>query len=161
MPNCIWVFDLMRLCQTALITQSSYSTVKFIKWNPIRPEMFVFLCIDGRKSTSSTSDVDHRPESGPEGYVYLWNGRDVEAVQVPAGEFLIFSFLLLLLLWKHSWIHAWWPWSNLLTRFLILLVNFTVSNLEWNSDGMSLVLMDKDKYCVSYLIEEEMNNSWY
>lgn len=117
MPNCIWIFDLMRLCQTALVTQSSYSTVKLIKWNPVRAEIFVFLCSDGRKSTTTLSDVDHRPEAGPEGYVYLWNGRDVEAIQVPA-------------------------------------VNFTVSNLEWNSDGTSLVLMDKDKYCVSYLIDE-------
>ena len=52
----------------------------------------------------------------------------MEAVQVPAGRssFLIRSYL----------------------------VNFNVYAIEWNSDGTSLVLMDKEKYCVAYLVQE-------
>ena len=36
----------------------------------------------------------------------------------------------------------------------INLVNFQVLSFQWNPDGKSLLLMDKDKFCVSFLIDE-------
>ncbi|KAJ1558724.1 WD repeat-containing protein wrap73, partial [Nowakowskiella sp. JEL0078] len=38
--------------------------------------------------------------------------------------------------------------------FEIPAVNFTVMSFRWNSDGKSIVLMDKDKFCVAFPIEE-------
>ncbi|KAJ3319035.1 WD repeat-containing protein wrap73 [Boothiomyces sp. JEL0866] len=33
-------------------------------------------------------------------------------------------------------------------------VNFNIVDLSWNPDGKSLVLMDKDKFCLSFLVDE-------
>ncbi|KAJ3275834.1 WD repeat-containing protein wrap73 [Terramyces sp. JEL0728] len=33
-------------------------------------------------------------------------------------------------------------------------VNFNVVDLSWNPDGKSLVLMDKDKFCLTFLVDE-------
>ena len=33
-------------------------------------------------------------------------------------------------------------------------VNFCVCSFKWNPDGKSMLLMDKDKFCVCFLIEE-------
>ena len=32
-------------------------------------------------------------------------------------------------------------------------VNFHVNDFKWNHDGKSLVLLDKDKFCLSFLVE--------
>ena len=34
-------------------------------------------------------------------------------------------------------------------------VNFLVSGLQWNPDGKSLLLMDKDKFCVCFMLANE------
>lgn len=35
------------------------------------------------------------------------------------------------------------------------LENFHVSHIEWNPDGRSLVLMDKDKFCIGFPLDED------
>jgi len=35
-------------------------------------------------------------------------------------------------------------------------LNFEVHSMNWNPDGKSIVLMDKDKFCLAFPIEEEM-----
>ena len=57
-------------------------------------------------------------------FVYLWDFKSgCESIQVPAGNILIHP------------------------------VNFTVSSMEWNPDGKSLVIMDKDKFCLAFPIQ--------
>lgn len=33
------------------------------------------------------------------------------------------------------------------------LVNFQVSSFNWSPDGKALALMDKDKFCLSFIVE--------
>ncbi|KAI9202344.1 quinon protein alcohol dehydrogenase-like superfamily [Polychytrium aggregatum] len=37
-------------------------------------------------------------------------------------------------------------------------VNFQVVSLDWNPDGKSLVLVDKDKFCLAFLVDEDGDN---
>lgn len=37
---------------------------------------------------------------------------------------------------------------------MLEIVNFQVINFAWNPDGKSMVLMDKDKFCLAFPIDE-------
>jgi hypothetical protein len=59
------------------------------------------------------------------GLLYLWEENSgCDAIQVPAG----ISF--------------------------IIIVNFNVTNFKWNPDGRSVLLLDKDKFCLSFIVDE-------
>jgi hypothetical protein len=34
-------------------------------------------------------------------------------------------------------------------------INFSVTDLKWNPDGKSLLLMEKEKFCLSFLVDED------
>lgn len=65
-PSSLWLWDVAKLSQIALIQQ--VSPIKMIEWNPLQPERLAFCCSNG--------------------FIYLWDlTYGCEAIQVPAGNF--------------------------------------------------------------------------
>lgn len=59
------------------------------------------------------------------GLLYLWEyGLGCDAIEVPAGN------------------------------YVLTIVSFNIVDLAWNPDGKSLLLMDKDKFCLTFLVDE-------
>ncbi|KAJ3218127.1 WD repeat-containing protein wrap73 [Dinochytrium kinnereticum] len=98
MPNTLWIWDLVNLCQVALIQQ--LQPIKQVKWNPVKPNILVY-----------TNGGSH---------VYVWGGPGLgcEAIEVPT-------------------------------------IDFVVSQLQWSPDGRSVLLMDREKFCLSFLLHDE------
>ncbi|KAJ3117278.1 hypothetical protein HDU96_007317 [Phlyctochytrium bullatum] len=99
MPNTLWIWDLVNLCQVALIQQ--LQPLRHVRWSPLKPNLLAFTC--------------------GAGYLYLWGGPGLgcDAVEIPAVE-------------------------------------FKVLQLKWSPDGRSVLLMDRDKFGLAYLIDDDV-----
>ncbi|KAJ3106075.1 WD repeat-containing protein wrap73 [Phlyctochytrium planicorne] len=69
MPRTVWIWDLVNLCQVALIQQGR--TVRQLKWNPIKPKVLAFTC------------------GGSYFYVYRGPMQGCEPIEVPTLNFNI------------------------------------------------------------------------
>ncbi|KAI8855097.1 hypothetical protein BC829DRAFT_426733 [Chytridium lagenaria] len=98
MPNTLWIWDLVNLCQVALIQQ--LHPIKQVRWNPLRPNLLAYTC------------------GGT--HIYVWGGPGLgcEAIEVPT-------------------------------------IDFSVQQVRWSGEGGSLLLMDKEKFCLAFLLQDE------
>ncbi|KAI8617294.1 WD40-repeat-containing domain protein [Chytriomyces sp. MP71] len=95
-PTALWIWDLTRLAQAALLLQMQ--AVRCVAWNPMRPGVLAVSCGGA--------------------CIYLWEaGTGACAIEVPA-------------------------------------VGFSIVGMQWSPDGRSLVLMDRDKFTVAFLVEK-------
>jgi WD40 repeat protein len=97
MPNVLWIWDIINMCQVALVHQ--LSPIKSVLWNPLKPDLLAYSCGNN--------------------FIYLWGGpsKGCDVIEVPA-------------------------------------VNFMISQFKWSPDGRSLALVDKDKFCLAFMVEE-------
>ncbi|KAJ1528229.1 hypothetical protein HK405_002675 [Cladochytrium tenue] len=119
MPNALWIWDVARLRQVALIVQQQ--AISSVHWSPTRggsggsSSMLAFATGGGHLYLWASDDGDGDDGFGASG---SGSGGMCEAVEVPAA-------------------------------------GFAVQQVRWSACGAALALMDRDKFLVSFVVEDE------
>lgn len=162
MPTTLFIFDLIALRQVAVI--QNLLPIKTVSWNPVsqHPQL-VFSCV--APVIPVGGDVEQIS-----GWVYVWEGimasKESAAVEADGSvehegneenedsENTENNSGNLPSKHKHEHSHS----SSLIGGGVcevieVPAVNFQVHHFAFSPNGKSLVMMDRDKFCVSFLVE--------